>query len=602
MKTGSLTQSPQRSQRGVGTARCAVRARVPAGATDSMPLEFSRSLTASDCASRRGRPGGPSLPFPLLCVLCALCVRHAFAASYFVDFSAGDDSNTGASTAAPWQHSPADANATGTPAGVTLSPGDVVNFKGGVTYNGKVTPTWSGTSANWITFQSSPNWGVGRAVFDGSNGLNTNQINVAWSLGGNFILVSGFEIKDYFGNIGFGALGVSEVQGNNCVYSNNFVHHIGVFPPPGFDSIYGGQGVGIQNCSNIVIVSNIIADVNYNAIGGNGGSATNLIFWGNEFYQCQNHGIQTWSRGFTLINGNFFHDFTNGFTHSDSMQLLSVDLNPVSAMIICNNCFSNCVDDINLEMYNPGLFGGGFAPYNLGPMYVFNNVHDNSVPGTGGTAGWNNGDIFDTYNNQSAGLYDFNNTFINKTAGWGSLNFAGARMPTNGIIYLTNFFYLNNLCWNSLGGFGPNSEVAVGISDYNAYTNAYSTPLNANLPGTGANRGTLADFQASRPTNEQHSVAGPITFVNNSAILGSATGDFRPTSGCSIGAGTNLSSLFNPRVFPFNALPAAYRVDPTVDRNGVSRGGGAWDIGAYSFGGSGPPPPPSTPMHARIHP
>ena len=268
-----------------------------------------------------------------LCLVALSPARPGQATAYYVDFSNGSDLLDGTSTHTAWKHSPGDGKASSAPQAVNLRPGDQVNFKGGVTYNGQVTPHWSGTSDAWITFQSSPTWGVGRAVFDGSNGVTTNQLNSAWSLGGNFILVSGFEIKDYFGPIGYGAMGVSTAQGSNCIYSNNFVHHIGVFPwNTSRDSRHGGQGVGIQHCSNIVVVSNSIGDCNYNGIGGSGGTATNLVFFGNEIYSIQNHGIQTWSRGFTEIAGNFFHDNTNGLSHSDSMQILSIDLNAAGAI------------------------------------------------------------------------------------------------------------------------------------------------------------------------------------------------------------------------------------------------------------------------------
>ena len=235
------------------------------------------------------------------------------------------------------------------------------------------------------------------------------------------------------------------------------------------------------------------------------------------------------------------------------------------------------------------MYGGKFAPYHLGPAYVFNNVHDNSVPGRDGRSGWNNGDNYDTYNNLAAGLYNFNNTYINKAGGWGSL-LVSVRQRTNGIIYLTNLFYLNNIDWNSLGGFQwngytPASAVANLVSDYNAYTNHYSSPKNYNLPGPGANRTNLAGLQAAWPQAEQHSVCGVITFVNWDGIRGSSNGDFHLARGSlGIAQGTNLSALFNTNDYPFNALPAQWRVD--LDAEGPPRSharGLAWDMGAYAY-------------------
>ncbi len=103
------------------------------------------------------------------------------ATAYFVDFSAGSDSNNGQSTSTPWRHAPTDSNATGVPAGASFSAGDVVNFKGGGGFNGALglvnsADPWNGTAGNPVTFQSATNWGTGQAIFDGTyNGGNTTN-------------------------------------------------------------------------------------------------------------------------------------------------------------------------------------------------------------------------------------------------------------------------------------------------------------------------------------------------------------------------------------------------------------------------------------------
>src|SRR5271165_6730064 len=54
-------------------------------------------------------------------------------ASYYVNYDTGSDSNAG-TAALPWKHAPGDPAATGGPASVTLSPGAVIQFAGGVHY------------------------------------------------------------------------------------------------------------------------------------------------------------------------------------------------------------------------------------------------------------------------------------------------------------------------------------------------------------------------------------------------------------------------------------------------------------------------------------
>ena len=97
-------------------------------------------------------------------IFFSLGVSNAFSSAYYVDFASGDDSNTGTSAAEPWAHCPGDPKAAGNPAGVTLSPGDKIFFKGGVQYNGQVNVKWSGSSGNTITYDgnSAGNWGTGK--------------------------------------------------------------------------------------------------------------------------------------------------------------------------------------------------------------------------------------------------------------------------------------------------------------------------------------------------------------------------------------------------------------------------------------------------------
>ena len=125
---------------------------------------------------------------------------------------------------------------------------------------------------------------------------------------------AGLRCKNFFWVPGIGGPERSvQFRATIAIFTNNYVHHTGTFPwSSSQDATAGGQGISLQYCSNVIVVSNIIADCNYNAIGGSGGTCTNLIFWGNELYNIQDHGIQTWARGFTLIANNYIHDVTNG--------------------------------------------------------------------------------------------------------------------------------------------------------------------------------------------------------------------------------------------------------------------------------------------------
>ena len=65
-------------------------------------------------------------------------LTSVWAATYYVDFSAGNDANDGLSPRTAWKRSPGDPKASGAPRAHKLSPGDVVVFKGGVRYFGEI--------------------------------------------------------------------------------------------------------------------------------------------------------------------------------------------------------------------------------------------------------------------------------------------------------------------------------------------------------------------------------------------------------------------------------------------------------------------------------
>ncbi len=105
-------------------------------------------------------------------------VAHLSAANFFVDYSAGSDANSGTSPRTPWKHSPGDPSAGGLPAVMTLTAGDAVFFRGGVTYVftsiSGIALKWKGASGKPITYDGNSNgsWGTGRARFSDNNGGN----------------------------------------------------------------------------------------------------------------------------------------------------------------------------------------------------------------------------------------------------------------------------------------------------------------------------------------------------------------------------------------------------------------------------------------------
>src|SRR5579863_5343953 len=77
-----------------------------------------------------------------------------FATTYYIDYTNGLDSNNGTTTGTPFKHAPLMNGCTSTCAGVTLTAGSRVIFKGGIRWTGTDSFTWvmsaSGSAGNPI--------------------------------------------------------------------------------------------------------------------------------------------------------------------------------------------------------------------------------------------------------------------------------------------------------------------------------------------------------------------------------------------------------------------------------------------------------------------
>ncbi len=254
------------------------------------------------------------------------------AASYYVDYSSGLDSNVGTSPSSAWKHCPGDAAATAVPASATLMPGDTVWFKQGVNYvltspstyaGNQVTAGiqlyWSGSKSAPITYASTSAWGVttNRAVFT-DNYAQGFGYAVFWNHYGESNIV--------FNNLEFGPLG-----GSNSLPSNTGSNVNGVPPNPGWGIFFDEcivSNVTVENCyfHNIgywqnqePLNSNSIQGTGRDgessagiAVAGSGAGLNGLTITNCEFTKVCNAvdiGYQALSYNLTIA-GCDFHDYT----------------------------------------------------------------------------------------------------------------------------------------------------------------------------------------------------------------------------------------------------------------------------------------------------
>lgn len=110
-----------------------------------------------------------------LILLLSVVPASLFAATYYVDFTSGDDQADGLSPVKAWKHSPGDRQAGGNPATADLQPGDVVRFKGGVHYRGELRfKNLQGTRDQPIVLDGNADgtYGEGPAILDGAQTID----------------------------------------------------------------------------------------------------------------------------------------------------------------------------------------------------------------------------------------------------------------------------------------------------------------------------------------------------------------------------------------------------------------------------------------------
>lgn len=105
-----------------------------------------------------------------LACLFALMALPLQAATYYVDYDAGKDANSGTTAGEAWRHCPGDEQAKDKAGATRLAAGDKVVFKGGVRYRGSIAVTSTGAEGKPIIFDGNVDstFGKGPAIVDGS--------------------------------------------------------------------------------------------------------------------------------------------------------------------------------------------------------------------------------------------------------------------------------------------------------------------------------------------------------------------------------------------------------------------------------------------------
>ncbi|MDD5527369.1 MAG: right-handed parallel beta-helix repeat-containing protein [Patescibacteria group bacterium] len=503
----------------------------------------------------------------------------ASGATYYVDFTSGDDANPGTSIDAAWKHCPGDPNAAGISLSKTPQAGDEIIFKGGVVYSGQININWSGTSGNPIVYDgnSSGAWGTGKAIIDGGGTLmfGFKSSNVR-----SYVEINSFEIR----NMGVNApapwasgIGINFADtSDHITIAGCYIHDNGYWQNGGSITPQG-EGIGFLRTSDCEISGNEITK-----IGGTGialAGAQDCVIENNNIHDYITWGIDVAPDHLiasvrNILRGNSIHDiyqYDQNFygdtkvdpPHTDFIFIRrGGDSDATYARpagnIVEGNLFYNNIDFTNHGYGGTAMIFLSYADHTIIRNNVFINPHSYITVG---------------FNWTSQGTKFYNNTIYSTRAAGVSLASGGGNDIRNNLIAASGAMTYDNDAQDLL-----NLQM-----DYNAayvpQADRYVTRAN---PWGNWN---FADWQ--KQGYEAHglifSSLDSIKFIDTSEYpLNCQQMDLRLQAGsAAIDAGQAISGFSN-------------------DKNDVSRPqGSAWDIGAYEYvSGTITPPAETTPPPA----
>lgn len=506
-------------------------------------------------------------------LLALLMAAQARATQYFVDYSTGSDSAAGTSTSVPWKHCPGDPSATSTASSTSLSAGDTVFFKGGVSYvltavnssppavnnvvvNGPQTATnvnwlvgtsvagialsWNGTLGSPITYDgnSSGAWGAGRAMI--TDNFSTNNLEAFLSTGN-------------ISNISFLSLVFTNIGGSNIFPNTSFapVSSDGFPPKPGGGMLaLGAANVIISNCyfGHLGYWQTGITNIGNSSLAGGGfhfSGVTNLQVLNCEFEKARDP--------IFLDNGNAFNvTISNCFFHDNMEWALTCTTsasNEYRSNFTVVSCLFSNWDQYYSEQWTSQIIPSVFSSFPF--SFLSAGPHQNGIQM------FNQQDASGNYGlPRSPGdtnVYIYNNTFVRTLTHSGGTACIQLQESTTADIY-NNVFILPNTGNGVIDILEPctNASFHIGIYNNSFFSEVISVQISGDTP---------AGIE-QWPTT----LTGRIINVKNNVISTINKPNFNATD-VSINCTTNLInvSIFGSIFYDYNAFYCDQLVQNTTN-------------------------------------
>lgn len=544
-----------------------------------------------------------------------LVATNVLANTYYIAAS-GSDSSIGTSKTSPWLHAPGMKNCTATCASTVPKPGDQFIFRGGDTWhygNSSASPyvgayqsgflaywawQWNGSSSSTIYIGVDKTWFSGsswvRPIMTGDNAPSTSVVSsCTYDQGGqdflilyaiNYVTVDNFEWTgkcwSTSGSSSYAGATIYDYEGLNDSFLNNYFHGWTV-TPGAYD-----YNVMIRGNDAPTYVTN--TEIGYNIFDGSDssqGTTTSACQYAVNGAPCTSGmalELDAWN-----VHHNIFRYLSNGWisnnTHIVHDNLFEYLYNSVTGC--WSNTGKNCTGGPN-DGPHPNIFNtdGNAAGTDV---YFYNNVVRHAYQNVGlwfnvpQTIYFFNNVLYDMasvgpqncimlQNNTSASTtaYIYNNTVDGSTGCSFNFNVANGPAPA----------------WNGTANWQNNHFIA-----YTALSGTYTcqTPLTCGIDDKGNEvyqSESVANSQGYVAANSYAPTAASNATVGAGLNLTSSCAAFSTDSAFCSGTTDGVSETVGDggKVATSPAIPLVSR-PPT----------GAWDVGAYEFGSTTQPNPPT---------
>src|SRR4051794_27222843 len=341
-----------------------------------------------------------------LFLLFLLLALPAMSATYYIDFTAGSDSNNGLSTSAPWKRHP---YMTGWAGSYSHSAGDQFIFKGGVTWDATCLPlqfSVGGTLSSHDYYGVSSSWYAGsawsRPIFDAQYARGV----IFWMhQTANCVTIDGLDLRGLKATSNFGQSSISIEGCTQLTVTNCWIHkwtHASTVTTDGqFGGFFNtpvGQHAGLTNI--------ILTHCDIGNADGDGNSGT-CIYYAGEVAFCKIHdspeGIL---HGGYSVHDNEFYNIVASYDPTQHANVYYMDAwngyYPVNGpCLFYNNYIHGNVGGAEMIYPNGSVPSTGYADF-----YIYNNVVIAENLKTIDVDAWGGARMR---------LYIFNNTFVNNS-------------------------------------------------------------------------------------------------------------------------------------------------------------------------------------------